>query len=54
MILALWALQEVKGDEARHPFEMAVALEPDLLEVMLRPFLHFESVHGNEQDALLR
>ena len=37
MILALWPLQEMKGDEARHAVEMAVALQPDLLEVGSAP-----------------
>ena len=33
--------------------KVCLAAEPDLLEVVLRPFLHFEPVHGNEHDALL-
>jgi hypothetical protein len=44
----------VKLDEARDSIEMAVALEPDLLEIVLRSRFHLEPVHGNEHYALLK
>jgi hypothetical protein len=44
----------MKDDEPRHFVEMRLPREPNLLEVVLRSFAHFESVHGNEHDALLR
>ena len=52
MIVALGTFQQMKGDEARHAVEMAVALEPDLLEVVLGAFAHFEAIHGNEHGCV--
>jgi hypothetical protein len=48
MVVALGTFEQVEGDEARHAVEMAVALQPNLLEVGLRAFAHFETIHGNE------
>jgi hypothetical protein len=53
MVVTLRALQQIKQDEARHIFEMRLACEPHLLEIVLGAFAHLESVHGNEHDMLL-
>ena len=48
MVVALGPFKQMEGDEARHAVEMAVALQPNLLEVGFRAFAHFEAIHGNE------
>jgi hypothetical protein len=48
MVVALGPFQEMKGDESRYAIEMAVAREPDLLKIMLRPFPDLESIHRDE------
>src|SRR3972149_11563871 len=48
VIVALGAFQEMKGDESRHGLEMAVARQPDLLEIVLGCLLHFVAIHGDE------
>ncbi len=54
MVVALRTFQQMKDDESRHLVQMRLARQPDLLEVVLRTLLHFEPVHRNEHDALLR
>ena len=53
MVVALGAFQQMEGDEAGHVLEMAVAVEPDLLEIGFRAFAHFEAIHGNEHASQL-
>ena len=45
MVLALGPLEQVELDEARHTAEMAVAAEPDRLEIGLAALGHREPVH---------
>jgi hypothetical protein len=43
----------VKGDEARDVLQVTVPSEPDLLEIALGSFPHFEAVHGDEHACWL-
>src|SRR5262249_27025920 len=45
MVLALRTLEQVELDKARHLLQLRVAVEPDLLECLLRTFLHTEPIH---------
>jgi len=48
MILALWAFEQMEGNEARHLVEMRFTRHPHLLEIVLGSLPHLESIHGNE------
>jgi hypothetical protein len=53
MILRLRTSEQMKFDEAGHAVEIGFAAGPDLLEGLLRAFLHFEAIHGDEHQFLL-
>jgi len=55
MVLTLRPAQQMELDEAGHPVEMDLTVEPDRLEVGFRTFPHPKAVHGDEhrQKSLL-
>src|SRR5688500_10606879 len=48
VVLGFRALQQVKFDEARHFVQLRVAIEPDLLERLLRAARNAKAVHGDK------
>src|SRR5690242_5014030 len=54
VVLVLGAAQQVKLDEARHLAEVAVAPEPDGLEIRRRVLNDLEAIHRDEHACLLR
>src|SRR5262249_21267745 len=54
MIIALRAFQQVEDNKTGHGFKMRLAREPYLLEVVLRPFPHFETIHGDKHASTPR
>src|SRR6516164_4088166 len=54
MIIVLRAFQQVEDDKTGHGFKMRLAREPYLLEVVLRPFPHFETIHSDKHDSTPR
>jgi hypothetical protein len=47
MVVALGALEEVKGDKSWDVFQVAVARQPNLLEIAFGTLPHLEAVHGD-------
>ena len=48
MVLGFRALEQVELDEARHLVQLRVAVEPDLLEGLLRAARNAKPIHGDE------
>jgi len=51
---ALTAFQQVEDDKTGHGFKMRLAREPYLLEVVLGPLPHFETIHGDKHASTPR
>src|SRR3989337_1842601 len=48
VVVALRAFQQMKGDEPGHALKVAVARQPDPLEIVLGSLPHLEAIHCDE------